>query len=81
VKKEIKANNLTRFVDENDCELLEAVQNVADLCETSICDERQKKYASALLTLAQYFLGLDDDVSIIINGENDRGKYVIKIIQ
>jgi hypothetical protein len=71
------------FVGPEDHELLEKVQDIADLCETLPNPTYEKKYATAILTLVQYFVGLDDGIeSIIINAENDRGKkYVIKIIQ
>ena len=77
---EIKADNLTLFVSPKDHELLKKIQNIVDLCETS-GDERQKKYATAILTMVQYFCGLNDYVkSVIISAESDRGKkYVIKI--
>ena len=73
---EIKADNLTRFISPENRELLEAVQNVADLCGFD-----EKKYAAAILTLVQYFVGINDSIfNITISAENDRGKkYVIKI--
>ena len=80
---EIKADNLTLFVSAEDHELLEKIQDIVDLCKTLPNPEYEKKFATAILTLTQYFVGLDDGIeSITISAESDRGKkYVIKIIQ
>jgi hypothetical protein len=80
---EIKADNLCFYIEKKYVKILEKIQNICYVCELSTLEERQKKYATAILTLVQYFCGMHDVIhSITIKAENDAGKkYTIKITQ
>ena len=79
-KRIIEADNLTQVIHTADQEeLYDKIVDVVDFCEHPVRDEFA--YATAILTLTQWFVGIDDYIhSIIITATNDKGeKYRITI--
>jgi predicted SpoU family rRNA methylase len=72
-KKEVRAKDYVFAVtNEYEKKVSELIIKLGDLCEG---EDRHKKYASAILTLIQYFCGVNDFVkSVTIKAEDARGE-------